>query len=55
MGNKFKNIDIKNLRYCFFWWHDEDKKSWSKQNEKRWKVIKKIVLFITLDVGQLKI
>ena len=48
MSNKFKDIDIKNHKYYFFRWHDQYKKSWSKQNQDKWKVIKEF-LFIKLD------
>ena len=39
MSNRFKDIDIRNQTYYFF--YDVINKYWSKQNQDRWNVIQK--------------
>ena len=41
MSNDLGEIDITKSYLLLFWWHDQFKISWSKQHQKRWKVIQK--------------
>ena len=41
MSNKFKEIYIKKFYRLHFWWYDQYKMYWSKENQNRWIVIQK--------------
>ena len=45
MGNKLKEKDKKKTHILLFWWHDQYKRSWSKQTQTRWKVIPNILVY----------